>query len=638
VNTGLRTWFDKAGPLGQSLAILAAVAALLALGFAVWRGVRALRGKKAADVLTVVAAAMASSVAATGMWHFFSRTMHLPVWIQATLFAFMEISVLASALRARANVARDGEAGADGLAVWVLTSASGLMSASEAASVQEALVRLGAPLVAAWLWERSMVPERRAQKAAKGTAEAAVRWLFSVKRVAVRLGLATALGADLETEDANRRIDRFVRADNRAQRAGRLTRSRATRRRDRAHARLMEQARMQADPRALYTHLGRQAILDVLARLGGDDAVIDRERARQMQHILADATGATPGNGAAGAAGAAEPQGPVGPADPAEPADDTPSAHAPATAAIPPAAPVPPARQPAPQPTATAQPAAAQHAPLDPMVLQPPRQAVPAPAAEAERPPSAQPAAQPAPAQARAQQPQQPQPPRQRAPRRDAAATQPPQPQPIQPVQPVDAANGAPAGFHTGPARHASHGPVPANGQPANGAPPLPRTLAATGNGSGRAARAQIPVEPVRSVAAALPEPEPEPEPVYAYFEADPDPEYEPEPAAPEPPQAPPHPQLRLQPTPPEQSLLPMPPAAVSAPMIDQQLAGRITKAMAAARIPPNPIKLANELGISPALMQDTLDALGGFDALWSRLRQDQDAEAPETSVEFYTA
>jgi hypothetical protein len=145
-----------------------ASAAIVTLAFTLYRAARALRGKKAADALTVLAAAMASSVAATGMWHFFSRTMHLPEWIQAVLFAFMEIAVLASALRARANVARDGQAGADGLAVWVLTSASGMMSATEAASPQEALVRLGAPLVAAWLWERSMVPERRAQRAAKG--------------------------------------------------------------------------------------------------------------------------------------------------------------------------------------------------------------------------------------------------------------------------------------------------------------------------------------------------------------------------------------------------------------------------------------------------------------------------------------
>ena len=637
MNTGLRTWFDKAGPLGQSLTILAVVAALLILGFALWRGTRALRGKKAADVLTVVAAAMASSVAATGMWHFFSRTMHLPVWIQAVLFAFMEISVLASALRARANVARDGNAGADGLAVWVLTCASGLMSASEAGSPQEALVRLGAPLVAAWLWERSMVPERRAQKAAQGTAEAAVRWLFSVKRIAVRLGLATALGADLETEDANRRIDRFVRADNRAQRAGWLTRGRAAKRRDRAHARLMEQARMQADPRALYAHLGRQAILDVLARLGGDDAVIDRERARQMQHILADATTTTAADTTAAAADV-DPAGTAGPGGPVS--GPGPVGGVPATAPVASPAVPRPTRQPAPGGPVTAtivpQPMPAQavatpYAPLDPMILQMSGQAAPAP--EAEHVQYAQAAPQPAHAQARAQLPQPVQQRAQRAPRQDEAPPQMPQ-QPVHQV--VDTTNGAPAGFHIPSARHATHGPTaPANGQPANGNPPVPRTLAATSNGASRAARAQIPVEPVRFVA---PEPEPEPEPVYAYFEADPEPEYEPEPPAPQPAQ-PAQPTLRLQPTPEQsQSVLPMPPAAVSAPMIDQQLAARITEAMAAARIPPNPIKLASQLGISPALIQDTLDALGGFDSLWSRLRREQDAATPEADVEFYSA
>jgi hypothetical protein len=433
VTTGLRTWFDKAGPLAQSLTILAAVIAVLALALLLWRATRAaLRGKKAADTLTVVAAAMASSVAATGMWHFFSRTMHLPTWIQAVLFAFMEISVLASALRARANVARDGNAGADGLAVWVLTSASGLMSASEASSVQEALVRLGAPLVAAWLWERSMVPERRAQKVRHGTAETAVRWLFSVKRVAVRLGLATALGADLETEDANRRIDRFVRADNRAQRAGRLTRRHAARRRDRAHARLMEQARMQADPRALYAHLGRQAILDVLARLGGDDAVIDRERARQMRDILADATADQPATARPGAAShAASPA-----ANPLRRNATGDTAGDPATVNVaPPAATLAADLRLPPQP------------PLGPLP-----EPEPAPETVAEA------ATQP-----------------RYTPRQDELPLHlPPQPQPQpQPAHAADTANGA--AFHIPAARQ----PAPANGQPVNGhttpRAPIPR-------------------------------------------------------------------------------------------------------------------------------------------------------------------
>ncbi|WP_051450286.1 hypothetical protein [Actinospica robiniae] len=519
----LKHWFDTAGPLPQAVAGLAALIAAIVLILVLIRSTRALRGKKAADSLTVVAAAMASSVAATGMWHFFSRTMHLPVWIQAVLFAFMEISVLASALRARANVARDGQAGADGIAVWVLTSASGLMSASEATSPQEALVRLGAPLVAAWLWERSMVPERRARRAAEGRAES-VRWLLSYKRIAVRLGLATALGANLETEDANRRIDRFVRADNRAQRAGVLTRRHATRRRDRAHARLMEQARMQADPRALYTHLGRQAILDVLARLGGDDAVIDRERARQMRHILTDALDEAPSETEA------EAESIPAQAQPARPAATR--RHAAAAAA--------PA-------TPASETAAAPAVPADELPLTLPALVSAAEQAIAAAPPAFHiPGARQAP------------------------------PAPAAYTNGTNAANGA----------HAAHA---ANGRGYAAAPPP---------GYPAPAREQI-LAPVRFVAATLPDPEP----VYA-DEPDPDPE-----PAPGPPRA-----------------------------LDADLAARITQIMAESPIPPNTMKLANSLGLTAAELADVLDALGGYDAAYSRARQDREAELGDTDAAFYPA
>jgi hypothetical protein len=74
---------------------------------------------------------------------------------------------------------------------------------------------------------------------------------------------------------------------------------------------------------------------------------------------------------------------------------------------------------------------------------------------------------------------------------------------------------------------------------------------------------------------------------------------------------------------------------AVHGPLLDPRLGDRITKAMAAASTPPNPLKLANELGISPALMHDTIEALGGFNALWSRVRQDQEAEGTEPDLAF---
>ena len=595
----LKHWFDTAGPLPQAIAGLTALLLAIALILVLVRATRPLRGKKAADTLTVVAAAMASSVAATGMWHFFSRTMHLPVWIQAVLFAFMEISVLASALRARANVAREGNAGADGIAVWVLTSASGFMSASEATSPQEALVRLGAPLVAAWLWERSMVPERRARRAAEGRAEN-VRWLLSYKRIAVRLGLATALGANLESEDANRRIDRFVRADNRAQRAGWLTRRHAAARRARAHARLMEQARMQADPRALYAHLGRQAILDVLARLGGDDAVIDRERARQMRHILTDALdgGAQNAEDAADAEGAAPGF-----------AEDAPTAGTARGARAATPRPAAARRHAAPAGPGTGANGAAfgadgfdrldgfgaDSAGRDELPLTLPALVSAAEQAIAAAPPAFHiPAARQAPAGT------------QTATTAGLAGSGGP--------APAAYANGAGAanGTNTANGAGAHHAAPAANGRAyAPAAPPgptaypqqapspqPPRQPATPPAGYGAPAREQI-LAPVRFVAA----PSLDPEPVYAET---------PEPAA--------------------------PPATGPAQPVDPDLAARITRLMAESPIPPNAMKLANALGLTAGELSDVLDALGGYDAVWSRARQDREAELGDTDVAYYPA
>jgi hypothetical protein len=279
----------------------------------------------------------------------------------------------------------------------------------------------------------------------------------------------------------------------------------------------MEQARMQADPRALYSHLGRQAILDVLARLGGDDAVIDRERARQMQHILADATSGEP-------------------APPRRARTTAPQAAAPAA--------------PQPEPAQNRQPTVTVTVP-------------PTPEPEPEYAPQFT---------------------QQFTPRQDELPMQlPPQPMPV-----AEPANG----FHIPAARQ----PAPAsNGQSANG-------------------------HAITFVAPPLPEPEPEPESTYS-FRYQPEPDYEPEPE----PVAPPAPV----------------PAPVPVRVQDEQLVNRINRAMTAAavaRTQPNLIKLARELGISPALMNDTIESMGGFNSLWVRAQQDQAAENTGSDLEYYPA
>lgn len=283
----LRTWFDGASSLAQAVAGLGLLIALLAVAFVLWRCARAMRGAKPENVLTVVAAAMATSVASTGMWHFFERTMQLPAWLRAVLFAFMEVAVLAEALRARANVKATGEAGLDGRAVWVLTILSGSMSATEAGSVRASVVRFTSPLVAAWLWERSLVPERRA---ARQQRTETVRWIFDVKRIAVRLGLATALDSNIESADANTRINKAMRAKEGAEAAGWLTRRWRARQAARSKARLLEQAMQYADPLPLLEHLGGRAILKALVYLGGEDAVVSGEKAAEMSEVLRNRT------------------------------------------------------------------------------------------------------------------------------------------------------------------------------------------------------------------------------------------------------------------------------------------------------------------------------------------------------------
>lgn len=177
-----------------------------------WRTARrALAGRRPENVLTVVAAGIATAVAGTGMWRFFGVTLHFSGPLRVLLFAFLEIAVFASALRARRNVAESitHSAGIDGAAVWALTALSAVLSSLDARSFAEAVFRLAAPMVAAWLWERSMSVERRR---ARGRG---IHWRITPERVLVRLGLAEAADRTASEVDAHRRLTRVALAAQR---------------------------------------------------------------------------------------------------------------------------------------------------------------------------------------------------------------------------------------------------------------------------------------------------------------------------------------------------------------------------------------------------------------------------------------
>jgi hypothetical protein len=243
--------FVSRNPAAAAIIAVAALAAAWMLWHAGRRlaaGARAaLRGHQAEDLLTVVAAGMATAVAANGMWRFAGQVLHFSGAERATLFAFLEVSVVACAFRARRNMRSFGSAGAEGVAVWVLSGLSAVFSALDAASAAEAVFRLAPPLVAAWLWHRAMSLEHR-----RSTGRA-VHWRLTAERILVWLGLAEPSARAASEVDAHRRIARLARAakrlrERRASGAAAWRQQRARRRLDKALEGAVEHAGLASDP------------------------------------------------------------------------------------------------------------------------------------------------------------------------------------------------------------------------------------------------------------------------------------------------------------------------------------------------------------------------------------------------------
>jgi hypothetical protein len=227
--------------------LVALVPLLLLLRTAIRAAARRLGGISAENAFTVVAAGIATAVAAQGMWQFFGDVLHFSGPLRVLTFAFIEVSVITSALRARASMRESHSAGVDGIAVWVLTCLSAVLSSLDARSFGETVLRLTAPLVAAWLWERGMALERR-----RITGRTRVNWRLTPERVLVRIGLADPTGRDIGEVDAQRRLLRLALAAKHA-RTIRATGTRRAQRRalaklDRAMERTVEYAGLGSDP------------------------------------------------------------------------------------------------------------------------------------------------------------------------------------------------------------------------------------------------------------------------------------------------------------------------------------------------------------------------------------------------------
>ncbi|WP_181871649.1 hypothetical protein [Sphaerisporangium album] len=217
------------------------------------------------DILTNAVAAIATGVSAQGMWRFTGDVLGMDGPLRALLFAFIELAVLASAVRARRSMRENRAAGIDGIAVWVLACLTAVLSSLDARSPAEAVFRLAAPLVAAWLWERGMAIERH-----RITGRSRIKWRFTPERAMVRLGLAEAGDRTVTEVDTHRRLTRVALAAKRVHQlraAGAKPKAlgAAVARRDRALDQAVEHTDLATSPAT------RARLLDIATTLGGGE-------------------------------------------------------------------------------------------------------------------------------------------------------------------------------------------------------------------------------------------------------------------------------------------------------------------------------------------------------------------------------
>jgi len=292
ITSSLQTLFDHhLAAIGMTAA--AATAAVTAGSFTVRWLIRtgARRNWRGEQIGTLLAASIATCVSAQGMWNFMGAAMHLTSVLRMLFFGFLEAMTISSALRARAAQSCGGTTGVDGIAMWILTGLSAVLSATEADSFGALLIRLSAPLVAAWGWERSMALGRRLRAGHRTR----INWTITPQRVLVRLGLADP-DPDRTASDADtqRRVIALALAVDDA-RAVRDAGTASTRRVRNAYRRLRRAMRHATESGGLIPFDGRDCrdvLIDHIAALRSTTALLDLDipnpwPSTQPKHISA---------------------------------------------------------------------------------------------------------------------------------------------------------------------------------------------------------------------------------------------------------------------------------------------------------------------------------------------------------------
>jgi hypothetical protein len=283
-----------------------ALAAAYVAAIALRAAQRLFRNHPAEEIATVVGAIVATGTSATGMWTFFAT--YVPTMSPAGrvfFFAFLDIFTIAEGLRARRNMRDFKAAGVDGVAMWAGAGVSAFLSCLAATTIAEALFRLVPPLAAAWLWERTLVAERRRSRE-RGPRQ--IQWRISPERILVRLNLAEPTGRTLGDVAAQRRITQVALA---AERAASLDATGASARsRGRADRRLRTALRMAVEHADLATDEDRlQQLRSQLAALRGYQSLTTLTDAPPWEILTGDRP-AVDGGGQGGPEGTGPPAAP----------------------------------------------------------------------------------------------------------------------------------------------------------------------------------------------------------------------------------------------------------------------------------------------------------------------------------------
>ncbi len=201
------------------------------------------------NALTAAVAIIATAVQAQGMWNFFGDKFHVtnPV-LRGALFAFIELAILASALRARRHRIDHGTIGIDGAAVWGLAVLSGVLSATDADTYGGTIGRLVVPLVAAWMFERAVSVER----ADKVGRLSGIPWRITPERILVALRLADPSHREVADVARQHRLAKLAEFAHRVDKARGRRQRRLQRRLSDRMVRLNADLGLAADPVTMH--------------------------------------------------------------------------------------------------------------------------------------------------------------------------------------------------------------------------------------------------------------------------------------------------------------------------------------------------------------------------------------------------